>query len=338
MKQFTPLVMLAFLATSASAAVLILSSNGTYTQKASLSAAATAPDVSGKLIVVTSPQTVTTGVHLHSDRAMWVMPGGSIVASGVGFANISSPTVNYGPAFSTGVTVYGNAGNYYGNAGNAGLLNGQTAYYWQNNAINSIKFNNHSSNYYLNASNLNAGVVPDAQLPLTTGWGTNKLLKTDSRYGFTGFVNATTITVAASSITLSGLNLAANGQQYEVMFTGARATVGAPALQCNINNDTGASNYSWLGEDGIGANTSSYLALGFACDLSIQNNYILWAFPGNQWSIAGKFSGITSAYAVYLGDAAGAWKSAANITSLKFSTADSSNFAAGTRIIVRQLN
>lgn len=80
------------IATPCRAAVLVQSVNGTYTTKATLAEAAVAPDAAGKTVIVTSPQTVTTGITFHSDRSLEIRKGGVITTSGVGFLNISSST------------------------------------------------------------------------------------------------------------------------------------------------------------------------------------------------------------------------------------------------------
>jgi hypothetical protein len=85
MKHFITAVIFSLVfAHSAFAAVLVLSPNGVYTTKLTLAAAATATDVAGKTVVVTSPQLVTTPIAWPADRQLKFEKGGYVTLSGSG--------------------------------------------------------------------------------------------------------------------------------------------------------------------------------------------------------------------------------------------------------------
>jgi len=69
---------------NSSAAVLVLSPNGTFTTKTSLASAATAADVVGKTVVITSPQIVTTAIAWPADRSLEFKEGGYVTFTGSG--------------------------------------------------------------------------------------------------------------------------------------------------------------------------------------------------------------------------------------------------------------
>lgn len=188
---------------TAGAAVLVMSSNGTYTQKSSLYAAATDADAKGKTIVVTGAQSIASALHLHTDRALRVEPGGSIVAVGTGFANISSPTINLGTPFTTGVTVYGTAGS------NNMRSSVATA---ADSATNSTNLNNQPASYYLNASHLSQGQISSARLPR----GTVVRLAFQNFTGFRNISAATAIAAGTSAPTIT--------QGSRKFFVGAKAS------------------------------------------------------------------------------------------------------------------
>ena len=68
----------------AGAAILVRSPSGQITTEATLAAASTDADCSGKTIIVTSPQTVTTAITWPTDRKLTFDNGGYITFSGVG--------------------------------------------------------------------------------------------------------------------------------------------------------------------------------------------------------------------------------------------------------------
>lgn len=110
---------------AAMAAVLVFSDKGTYAVKPSLSVAASSSDTAGKTIVVNGPETITTPVHLHSNRGLVITPGGSIAASGSGYLNISSVTTNQGKPFGNNIRQYGSYATFSKN-GFTGFKNATT--------------------------------------------------------------------------------------------------------------------------------------------------------------------------------------------------------------------
>lgn len=66
------------------AAILVFEPNGQYTSKRSLTEAATAADVAGKTVVITSPQLVDSVISWPSDRELRFEKGGYISFSGSG--------------------------------------------------------------------------------------------------------------------------------------------------------------------------------------------------------------------------------------------------------------
>jgi len=134
MKRFILLIAL-LLATTANSAILVFSPNGTYTTKTTLSEAATAADVVGKTVVVTSAlsavQSNISSASLHfwpTDRVLKVEKGGTIgnttkfkidgpfsagmyqVFAGSGALVFNSDVVNPHSWFAAGQVVTFNAG------------------------------------------------------------------------------------------------------------------------------------------------------------------------------------------------------------------------------------
>lgn len=84
MKSKWFLMLAAFTVTTAHAAILVFSPDGTYATKSDLAAAAAAADVAGKTVIVTSPQVVTTAIVWPADRDLRFEKSGYVTYSGTG--------------------------------------------------------------------------------------------------------------------------------------------------------------------------------------------------------------------------------------------------------------
>lgn len=73
-----------FLLTTPQAAILILNTNGTYTPIATLSEASTSLDASGKTVLITTPQIITTAITWPDDRELKFGENGVITFNGAG--------------------------------------------------------------------------------------------------------------------------------------------------------------------------------------------------------------------------------------------------------------
>jgi len=91
-KFLLSLFMILVLSGNSWSAILVMSTNGTYTTKTTLEVAATAADAAGKTIHVTSPQVVTTAIVWPTDRELVFDKGGYVTFTGSGDLNLK----NYG--------------------------------------------------------------------------------------------------------------------------------------------------------------------------------------------------------------------------------------------------
>lgn len=86
------------------AAVLVQSSNGSYVSKTDLATAATAADVAGKTVVVTTPQTLAANLSWPSDRELKFEKGGYIVQNAFNLSGLKYAMPQWFDAKADGTT------------------------------------------------------------------------------------------------------------------------------------------------------------------------------------------------------------------------------------------